>query len=144
MDCLSSTQPAQSASEKALTIIDFDLLIFSPIPHVPRTYLNILLTELQWIVVGACRNWHTLFTAKERSGRVRVRYCRAPTILWYLVESFGPSLSPPSMLIFSKVERGVSIDLQFFILALVIISIAYLYCESIKPSSNRLTSMPKK
>jgi hypothetical protein len=54
------------------------------------TYLRILLTETQWMLVGAWRNWQTLLTAKARSGCVKVRYCRASTMLLYLVLSLTP------------------------------------------------------
>jgi hypothetical protein len=37
-------------------------------------YLKIRFTAIQWTVVGACKNCQTLFTAKEISGLVRVRY----------------------------------------------------------------------
>lgn len=92
VDRQSSTQPAQSASEKTLTNMDGDLLILSQNFNVPCMYRRILLTALQWTVVGACRNWHTLLIAKEMLGRVKVRYCIAPTILQYRVESSGPSM----------------------------------------------------
>jgi predicted RNA methylase len=55
VDSLSSTQPAQSASEKALIILDFDLLNARPVLIVPFTNLRILLTAVQCSVVGACR-----------------------------------------------------------------------------------------
>jgi len=47
LDLLSSEQPAQSASEKALTSVDKDLWIRSPIPDVNFRYRRILLTALQ-------------------------------------------------------------------------------------------------
>ena len=81
VDLLSSTQPAQSALENALTSVDLDLRILSPRFTVPRTYLRILFMVLQCTVVGVCKNWHTLFTAKAISGRVNVKYWRAPTTL---------------------------------------------------------------
>jgi hypothetical protein len=112
VDRRSSTQPTQSTSEKALTNIEEDRLIFSPNFKVPCMYRRILLTTLQYTVVGAWRNWHTLLTAKEMSGRVNVRYCIAPTILLYRVESLGPSISPSLALSFSTLDKGVAIDLQ--------------------------------
>jgi hypothetical protein len=47
VDLLSSEQPAQSASEKALTSTEFDLVIFNPTPIVPFIYLNILFTAVK-------------------------------------------------------------------------------------------------
>ena len=35
------------------------------------------------VVVGLCINWDSLLTAKEMSGWVRDKYCRAPIILLY-------------------------------------------------------------
>jgi hypothetical protein len=48
---------------------------------VPCTYLNILLTALIWLVVGPYKNRQTLFTEKDKSVLVRVRYCKPPMIL---------------------------------------------------------------
>jgi hypothetical protein len=56
VDLLSSTLPAQSASENALTRVESDLLIFNPNLVECLMYLNILFTAAQCIVVGACRN----------------------------------------------------------------------------------------
>ena len=49
---MSSTHPAQSASEKALTRVEDDLLKVRPVLDVPLTYLNILFTGGQCTVVG--------------------------------------------------------------------------------------------
>jgi hypothetical protein len=87
VDHRSSTQPAQSASKNALTIMEFERRILSPSFNVPCTYRWIRLTALQWIVIGAWRYWHTLFIVKEMSGHVKVRYCIAPTRLLCRVES---------------------------------------------------------
>lgn len=89
-----STYLVQSASEKALTIMDFETPILRPRFRVPRIYMRILFTALQWMVVGACKNWQTLLIAKEISGLVSVKYCSALTKLLYLVESPGPRVSP--------------------------------------------------
>ena len=74
VDLLSSTHPAQTESEKALTNVDDDLLKVKPSPKVPFTYLSMRLATVQCDVVGACRNWQTLFTAKQISGRDKVKY----------------------------------------------------------------------
>jgi hypothetical protein len=47
VDLLSSMQPAQSASEKALTSIDLDLCILRPSLRVYFKYLNIRFTAVQ-------------------------------------------------------------------------------------------------
>ena len=48
----SSRHPAQSASEKTLTNIDFDRPIFKPKHMAPLTYPMILFTAAQCTVVG--------------------------------------------------------------------------------------------
>jgi hypothetical protein len=47
VELLSSTHPAQLASEKSLTIMDLDLQIFNPNFTVPLIYRNILFIALQ-------------------------------------------------------------------------------------------------
>ena len=47
VDFLSSEQPAQSASEKALTKVDADFLMRRPMPRVCLRYLKIRLTAVQ-------------------------------------------------------------------------------------------------
>jgi hypothetical protein len=53
VDLLSSTLPAQSAYEKALTSVESNFRTFSPRFVVYFIYLKILLTTAQWNVVGA-------------------------------------------------------------------------------------------
>jgi hypothetical protein len=79
VDRLSSTHQAQLASEKALTTIELDGRILSPMLSVPLTYQRMHLTALKCTVVGECKYWHTLFIAYEMSGLVKVRYCNAVT-----------------------------------------------------------------
>jgi hypothetical protein len=74
VDLLSSRHPAQSAYENALTSIEGDFCILSPIPSVYFKYLNILLTVFQCTSVGEFKYWHTLFTEKDISGLVNVKY----------------------------------------------------------------------
>lgn len=138
----SSGQPAQSASAKALTSKNGDFRICSPDEIVPLKYRSILFTTDQCIIVGEWRNWQTLLTTKDISGRVKVRYCNAPTILRYLVVSSGPNFTPSYKLSFSMVQSGVLIDLQ--LLTCCKISIAYLSYESTNPSLYHLTWIPRK
>jgi hypothetical protein len=81
VDLLSSTPLAQSVSEKALTRVESDFQIFNPSLMNYFIYLKILLTTTQCIVVGACKNWQTLFTGNAISGLVKVKCCRAPSTL---------------------------------------------------------------
>jgi hypothetical protein len=52
---LLSKQPAQSASEKALSKRELDLQIFNPSFVLDFKYLRILFTAAQCSVVGACK-----------------------------------------------------------------------------------------
>jgi hypothetical protein len=86
VDLRSSRHLAQSASANALSSMEDDFLMCIPRCKVPFIYCKIRLTLAQCLLVGECKNWRTLLTEKEISGRVRVRYCRASTILLYLVD----------------------------------------------------------
>jgi hypothetical protein len=55
VDFLSSEQPAQSASEKALTLEERDFLMCKPMPIVCLRYRRILLTAVQCELVRECR-----------------------------------------------------------------------------------------
>lgn len=122
----SSTQPAQSASEKPLTRVDNDFDNFSPTPNVCLIYRNTLLAAVHCTVVGACKNWHILLTAKYKSGLVSVSYCKAPTILRYFDASSAPRGLPSYAENFSEVDSGVQNGLQFSIPILLNISLTYL------------------
>jgi hypothetical protein len=74
VDLRSFGHPAQSTSANVLTVVELDLTKHRPSFNVPLTYLRILLTTSQCTVVGECKNWQALFTEKERSGRVIVKY----------------------------------------------------------------------
>lgn len=112
VDLMSSMQPAQLASVNAQTRVDKDLCIRRPSPSVGFRYLRMRLTAVQWTIVGICRNWHTLFTAKDMCGLVTVKYCSAPTILLYLVTSVGPNCSPSYDDNFLEATIGVLTGLQ--------------------------------
>jgi hypothetical protein len=52
----SSSDPAQSASENLVINNELDLTIFKPIRVQDFKYLRILLTNVQCVMVGACKN----------------------------------------------------------------------------------------
>jgi hypothetical protein len=104
---LSSTQPAKSASENALTKVDLSEVNVIPSCNVPRRYRSTRFTAIQCTVVRAWRNWHTLLIEKDKLGLVNVRYCSVPTMLRYAAISFSPSLVPPSIDNRSEVHNGV-------------------------------------
>lgn len=83
-----------SYSEKPLTDKEEDLFIVNPTIVVCFKYLNILFTIAQWFVFGTCKNRQTLFTGKEISDHVKVKYCKAPTILLYCLALFVPRGDP--------------------------------------------------
>ena len=78
------------------------------------------------------------------SGLVRVRYCKAPTILLYCVASLGPRGVPSCIDNFSLVLNGVVTGLHSDMLTLFNKSEAYLSYVSIIPSRTFVTSMPRK
>jgi hypothetical protein len=78
------------------------------------------------------------------SGLVRVKYCKAPTMLLYRVASLGPNRVPSKAESFSLVESGVLTGLQQDILTLLSKSEAYLSWVKIKPPATLLTSIPRK
>jgi hypothetical protein len=144
VDRRSSTKPAQSASENALTNKDFIFLILIPRPSVPLRYQSIRFTTVKWALVGAWRNWHTLFTEKAISGRVSVTYYSAPTALRYLVASSELNGSSPLIESFSEVDSDVLDGLHFCMPSLWIISGVYFSCDNKIPSFNWDTSIPRK
>jgi hypothetical protein len=74
VDLQSFGHPAQSASTNVLTVVELDSTKRRPSFNVPLTYRRFFLTASQCTVVGECRNWHALFTEKERSSQVIVKY----------------------------------------------------------------------
>lgn len=70
MDLLSSVLPAQSTSQKAWSWELVEWVIKRPWCKVALTYRRTCLQDVQWVVVGADKNWHNLFTTKAKSGRV--------------------------------------------------------------------------
>lgn len=52
-----------------------------PFELVPLMYLSTLLVAMRWQWAGECMNYDNLFTEKVMSGRVKVRYWRAPIIV---------------------------------------------------------------
>ena len=141
---LSSNQPAQSESEKALRSVDDDLLKLRPILRAFLTYLTILLAAVKWTVVGAWRNWQTLLTANDISGLVRVRYWSTPTRLLYLVLSSWLKACPSVRDNFSELDNGVGEGLQPCRPAFLTRSVAYFSWDKWSPPSCFFTSIPKK
>ncbi|KAJ0861532.1 hypothetical protein HanPSC8_Chr12g0507741 [Helianthus annuus] len=69
-------------------------------------------------------NCESLLTVKEMSGRVKDKYCSAPTKARY---SVGDGRGSPSRtVIIEEADIGVGADLQLLMLALVRISRMYL------------------
>ena len=85
VDLLSSTELAQSASEKHFKFNREVGLKQIPTFVVPFRYLSNLLQAAQWSIVGVYKNWLSLFTEKAILGLVNVRYCSAPIVLLYTV-----------------------------------------------------------
>lgn len=81
VDLLSVWLPAQSASQKAWSWELVGGVINNPWCKVALSYRRTRFQAVQWVVVGADKNWHYLFTANAKSGRVRQAYYNAPTIL---------------------------------------------------------------
>ncbi|KAA8549388.1 hypothetical protein F0562_001072 [Nyssa sinensis] len=74
------------------------------------------LVAVQWVWVGRCINWESLFTEKLISGRVKDKYCKAPITLRYSVESTDDE--PSASFRETDVERGVVTSLAPSILVL--------------------------
>ena len=82
VDLLSLGSPAQLASLKAF---NYKSPLVYDIPNcmVPFRYCNICLTAVKWDTMRFCIKWQTWCTEKAISGLVKVKYCRAPTMLRY-------------------------------------------------------------
>jgi hypothetical protein len=65
VDLLSSKHPTQSTSEYPLTSVDDDLQILRPMLVQDLIYCSILLAVIQCTIVGAYKNWQTLFIGKS-------------------------------------------------------------------------------
>lgn len=98
------------------------------------------LTATQLNSVGLCIDWHTLLTAKERSGRVKVVYCKAPTIC---LKRDGYENNGSEAVVGHKAAEGVWTGLQSTIFARRIMSHMYFLCESTS-SELRIASIPRK
>jgi hypothetical protein len=115
VDFLSSVHPAQSVSGKALTIVEDERRMTNANEMVCLRKWRIRLTAVQWTDVGAWRYWQTLLTKKEISGQVSVKYCKASTILQYIVASSGLRGTPSCAAILVSEDRGVGAGLQLII-----------------------------
>lgn len=125
--------------------MEVDLVKVSRTLNVLFTYLRIRLAVVQWAEVGAWRNWQTLFTAKEISGLVSVKYWSAPTKRLYLVPPSWLKGTPFASDNCSELESGVGDGLQPCNPALLTRSVAYFSWERWRPPSwFFLTSMPRK
>lgn len=49
----------------------------------PFKYLRTRFNDYQWICEGECIKWDSLLTAKEIFGRMKAKYLKEPTNLWY-------------------------------------------------------------
>jgi hypothetical protein len=104
-------------------------LIWRPMPNVCLRYCKMHLTTVQWSLVGARKYWPTLFMANDKSGRVSVRYCRASTMLQYLVASSELRVVPSCATNFVLVKRGVRTFLHCSMPAQAKMLEAYFSCD---------------
>ena len=82
VDFLSVGSLAQSTSEKAEKVRGPGAK-WMPKCKVPLTYQRTRLAASKWDEVGVFINWQSWCTLKAKSGHVKVKYWRAPTMLLY-------------------------------------------------------------
>jgi len=114
-----------------------------PKARVPATYQRSLFTTFQWWIWGLCMYWETLLTAYVMSGRVKVKYWRAPIVWRYKVGSW--KTVEPSTVSLRDVTMGVGCGLASVMLALCNNCWAYLSWWRISdPSEFHCVSIPRK
>lgn len=142
VECQSSGVPAQSTSEKALSVVLNVAWYESLRLIVPLTYWRICLTAWRWEVRGQCIYWQTWLTVKLISIHVSVRYWSPPTVIRYVVTSeIG---SPSKAERWGPRTRDVEVGLHDFMENLWSRSEAYQDWLKMRIDGLRVASIPRK